>query len=136
MKGRLSRVPISTFRDGRGVLRVFEKGASLRFVPRRCYVLSDVPRGRTRGGHKVSCDLFLTALTGACRILFRREGRETAVRLGRSRGVHVPRGTWVCLDRFSPDAIVLVCASRAYKDTRYSEQLDGTNTRARRAAPR
>jgi hypothetical protein len=41
------------------------------------------------------------------------------MRLGPRGGVYVPKRIWLSLDDFSADAIVLVCASRMFKDTRY-----------------
>jgi hypothetical protein len=58
---------VQTVRDQRGVLRIFEKGASLPFALKRCYVISHVPKRAARGEHPAACDLFTTVLTGRCR---------------------------------------------------------------------
>jgi hypothetical protein len=127
---RVERMDVRTFRDGRGRLRAFEKGSSLPFALKRCYVLSDVPRGQVRGGHKVSCDLFFTALAGTCRLNVREgDGLSSLPLSARSKGAFVPKGTWLYVDRFSRGAVVLVCASKLYKDTRYSEKADDRRTR-------
>jgi len=71
--------------------------------------------GAARGGHATICDVFLTTLTGRCRLTVRTARRSAAMPLSsRSKGVVVPKGTWLRLDRFSPDAVVLVCASQAF----------------------
>jgi hypothetical protein len=127
---RAERMDVRSFRDERGTLRAFEKGSSLPFSLKRCYVLSDVPRGQVRGGHKVSCDLFFTALSGTCRLNLRQGEELSSVPLSaRSKGVFVPKGTWLYVDRFSRGAVLLVCASKLYKDTRYSEKTDDRRKR-------
>ena len=95
---------------------IFEKGASLPFALKRCFVISHVPEGKTRGGHMVSCDLFFTVLTGTCRITLRNGRQKISASLSRkTEGLLVHRGTWLRLDRFSRAAIVLVCASQLFQ---------------------
>jgi WxcM-like, C-terminal len=118
---KLTRHRVRTIRDGRGMLRVFEKGASLPFPLKRCFVISGVPKGKARGEHAVSCDLFLTALAGTCRLAVRNSGRPKIIPLTpQAKGAAVPKGAWLRLDRFSSDAIILVCASQIFRRTRYS----------------
>lgn len=133
MKMRLVRSPVRTVRDQRGILRIFEKGTSLPFALKRCYVISHVPAGETRGGHSVSCDLFITPLTGMCRLTQRNDQQEITAPLSRkTKGVLVHKGTWLCLDRFSRGAIVLVCASQLFKHTHYSQLRSRADVRTRR----
>jgi WxcM-like, C-terminal len=116
---KLARRAVRTVRDRRGLLRIFEKGASLPFGLKRCYVISHVPRNTARGEHATICDVFLTTLTGRCRLTIRTARRSTSMPLSsRSKGVVVPKGTWLRLDRFSSDAVVLVCASQEYRPAR------------------
>jgi hypothetical protein len=113
---KLARRAVRTVRDRRGLLRIFEKGASLPFALKRCYVISHVPKGAARGEHAATCDVLLTILTGRCRLTIRTARRSAGVALSsRSKGVVVPKGTWLRLDRFSSDAVVLVCASQKYR---------------------
>jgi UDP-2-acetamido-3-amino-2,3-dideoxy-glucuronate N-acetyltransferase len=117
---KLARQRVRAIRDQRGLLRIFEKGSSLPFVPKRFFLISHVPIGKARAEHAISCNLFLTALTGACRLTVRLAGRDVSMRLSpRTAGVVVPKGTWLQLNRFSSDAIILVCASQVYRRTRY-----------------
>ena len=116
---RSKRQRIKIVRDQRGTLRIFEKDASLSFPLKRCFVISGVPRGKTRGEHSIPCNLFLATLIGKCRLTVRQGNREQTFELFRqSEGVSVPKGAWVRLDRFSANAIVLVCASARYKRRR------------------
>jgi hypothetical protein len=122
VKMKLAKKRVRTIRDRRGMLRIFEKGASP-FALKRCFVISHVPKGKARGEHAVSRNLFLTGLTGTCRITVRSAGREASLSLSRrTEGVVVPKGTWLRLDRFSSGAIVLVCASQNFRNTHYLSQ--------------
>ena len=133
MKTRLARSPVRTVCDQRGMLRIFEKGASLPFALKRCFVISHVREGKTRGGHMVSCDLFLTALTGTCRITLRNGRQKISATLSRkTEGAFVLKGTWLQLDKFSRAAIVLVCASQLFQDTHYSQPRSRADARTRR----
>jgi hypothetical protein len=115
---KLARRVVRTVRDRRGLLRIFEKGATIPFALKRCFVISHVPKGKARAEHVVPCDIFLTALTGACRLTVQTTRREATMALSYRRdGVLVPKGTWLRLDRFSSDAVVLVCASQMHRPT-------------------
>lgn len=132
MKTLLARSPVLTVCDQRGMVRIFEKGASLPFALKRCFVISHVPEGKTRGEHMVSCDLFLTALMGTCRITLCNGPHRISATLSRkTEGALVHKGTWLRLDRFSRAAIVLVCASQLFQNTHYS-QLSRADARTRR----
>lgn len=90
---RLARKRVRTIRDRHGMLRIFEKGTTLAFIPRRCFVISHVPKGKARGEHTVTCNLFLTALVGTCRLTTRYAQREESMSLSRrTKGVVVPKG--------------------------------------------
>jgi len=116
---KLARRAVRTVRDRRGLLRIFEKGASLPFALKRCFVISHVPKDKARAEHMVPCDIFLTALTGDCRLTVRTARREMTTVLSHPRdGVVVPKGRWLRLDRFSSDAIVLVSASQPFRPSR------------------
>lgn len=117
---KLARRRVRKIRDWRGMLRIFEKGSSLPFELKRCFVISQVPNGKVRGEHTVSCKQYLAALMGNCRLTVRTAGREVSMRLSpQTDGIIVPKGTWLRLDRFSSDAILLVCASQVYRRRRY-----------------
>jgi hypothetical protein len=120
IKMNLTRARVHTIRDARGMLRIFEKGASLPFALKRCFVISNVPKGKARGEHAVSCNLFLAVITGTCRLTARSTvGEERLLLSHRTKGVVVKKGTWLRLDRFSSGAVVLVCASENFRRTSY-----------------
>ena len=113
---------IESVRDNRGRLRIFEEGNTLRFTPVRCFVISDVPVGETRGGHAVSCDEFVVVLTGSCVAVVSNDGRLDEYALDdQGGGLHVPKETWFRLEEFEPGAMVAVFASEKFRDTVYLE---------------
>jgi hypothetical protein len=118
----LQRRSIRTIRDRNGKVRVFEKGSSIPFPLKRCFVISNVPKSQARGGHPVGCDELLVMLTGACRLTFQsgdKSTRTSSMTLSkRTQGVLVRKGTWLQLDRFSDEALLLVCASQTYRPGR------------------
>lgn len=119
------------------MLRIFEKGASLPFALKRCFVISHVPEGKAHGEHVVSCDLYLTALTGTCRLTLRNHRQKISAPLSRkTEGALVRKGTWLRLDRFSRGATVLVCASQSFRRTRYFQlpSRAGAHTRRKKIA--
>jgi len=118
---RIARLALRVFSDRRGRLAVFEAGTSLPFTPLRAYVISRVPRGRSRAGHAVSCDSVLIPLRGRCMLLARTTRGEVSRALVAERGATLIRnGTWFSLSRFSAGAILMVLASKKFAQTRYS----------------
>ena len=116
---KIAKRRVRTVRDQRGVLRIFEKGSSLPFPLKRCFVISHVPKGKTRAEHEASCDQFLAVLAGTCRLTIRKGGKEAAMTLSRqTKGALVRNGTWLRLDRFSAGTIVLVCAREMFRRKR------------------
>jgi WxcM-like, C-terminal len=98
------------------MLRIFEKGASLPFSLRRCFVISNVPKTATRAEHEASCEQLIVVLVGACRMTLRDRNKEVTAELSaHCQGALVHKGTWLRLDRFATGTIVLVCASEKYR---------------------
>jgi hypothetical protein len=124
-KAGLQQRRVRMIRDRRGTLRIFEQGSSIPFALKRCFVISDVPKGQKRAGHAVSCDEFMVMLMGSCRLTFV-DGRKTSsVKLSsRREGVLVRKGVWLSLDRFSADAHLLVCASGKHHARRPPKKVD------------
>jgi hypothetical protein len=116
----LERRMIKRFTDERGTLRVLEQGDHVPFAIRRVFVISDVPSGQCRAGHRVSCDQLIAPLSGSCRLVVRAAGAEAIEWLeAGDDAVLVPGGAWRLRDRFSPGAILLVCAPMLYSETHY-----------------
>ncbi len=107
--------------DERGRMRIVEvDGGGLPFVPVRSFIVSDVPTGKTRAGHAVSCDELLIVAKGSCVITARTKGGLQEHRLTPDTGgVHLPPGTWLILSDFEAGTILVTYASERYAETRF-----------------
>ena len=112
--------------DERGRMRIVEVDTDLPFVPVRSFIISDVPTGKTRAGHAVSCEELLIVAQGSCLITARTgAGLEEHRLTPTTGGVHLRPGTWLMLSEFEPETILVTYASERYADTRFfSEFVD------------
>ena len=128
----LQRLP--TIHDIRGNLSVGEIGKGLPFLPRRFFVISDVPNDKVRGEHAHrKLKQFLVCLRGRCAIVVddgRR--REEVVLDGPEVGLYVPPMVWAVQYKYSPDAVLLVLASAEYDAADYIRDYDEFLRRVRR----
>lgn len=111
---RLRAMP--RFNDIRGSLTVGQFASDLPFIPRRYFVVFDVPSQETRGEHAHrACHQFLICLGGSVRVLAD-DGRSRAEFTLDSPdvGLHLPPMTWGTQYRYSSDAVLLVFASDEY----------------------
>jgi hypothetical protein len=121
--GKIEFVNVPSFKDARGNLLVCELGGALPFVPKRTFVISDVPAEASRAAHSVTCDLFLVALTGACKLkVVDGAHEEEHELLARSFGAYIPEQTWILLHDFAPGTIILAHASKPYREVRYTNE--------------
>lgn len=121
---RLHRMP--RFVDLRGALSVGEFGRDLPFVPKRYFLVFDVPSRETRGEHAHrQCHQFLVCVHGSVRVLADdgRTRREFTLDAP-DQGLHLPPMTWGTQYRYSPDAVLLVFASHEYDDADYIRDYD------------
>ena len=103
--------------EARGLLVWGETARHLPFEPKRFFSICDVPRDQVRGGHAHrTLHEFLVCLRGACRIAVD-DGvhRDELVLADPSVGLHLEPLVWSAQDRFTPDAVLLVLASEAYR---------------------
>ena len=120
MKETFRFVPLAAHKDQRGTLVAFEESAPLPFEPKRAFYIQGVAEGQARAEHAVSCDEFLVLLTGRCRITLRSKVTQDEFGLDDpQRGLFVPAGIWMKLDRFENNTFLLVFASRRYEETQY-----------------
>ena len=111
---RLFRLP--HFVDIRGALAVGEFERDLPFVPRRHFVVHDVPSQETRGEHAHRrCHQFLVCVHGAVRVLADDGAYRQAFRLDApTLGLHLPPMVWGTQYDYTHDAVLLVFASDPY----------------------
>ena len=112
--------------DLRGSLVGGEIAEFLSFVPKRFFVVFDVPSRETRGEHAHRrLSQLLVCLRGECSLGLD-DGRRRAELLLDSPtiGVLVPPLVWGVQYRFSKDALLLVLASEAYDPDEYIRDYD------------
>lgn len=116
---RLHQLP--RFNDLRGALSVGEFDKDLPFVPKRYFIVFNVPSQETRGEHAHKrCHQFLVCVSGSVRVL-----ADNGVSRGDflldspSVGLHLPPMIWGTQYHYSPDAVLLVFASEAYDSEEY-----------------
>ena len=92
-------VDIQEHSDARGKMRIVEvDGGGLPFVPVRSFIVSDVPSGKSRAGHAVSCDELIIVAQGSCLITARTAAGLEEHRLTPDTGAaHLRPGTWLML---------------------------------------
>lgn len=107
--------------DARGALTVGEVPTEVPFSPARYFVVFDVPSLELRGEHAHrQCQQFLICLHGSCRVLLDDGQSRCEVTLDRpDMGVFMPEMIWGTQYRYTPDAVLLVFASRTYEADDY-----------------
>ena len=110
----LHRLPL--VRDMRGSLTVAEMEQLVPFVPRRCFLVFDVPSREVRGEHAHRrCHQFLLCVSGSCRVLLDDGSRRREVILDRpSLGLYIPPMVWSVQFQHTADARLMVLASDPY----------------------
>lgn len=112
--------------DTRGSLTVGEVPTEVPFSPARYFAVFGVPSVELRGEHAhKQCQQFLICLHGSCRVLLDDGDRRFEVTLDRpDMGVFMPEMIWGTQYRYSPDAVLLVFASRPYEADDYLRNYD------------
>jgi serine acetyltransferase len=113
--------PMPLVHDLRGNLTFGEHAAHLPFVPRRYFVILDVPDKEIRGEHAHrSLQQFLVCLRGSVRVMVD-DGRDRdEVALDRpDLGLYVPPRVWAAQFHYTADAVLLVLASDPYDPDDY-----------------
>jgi len=112
--------------DARGALTVGEVPTEVPFSPARYFTVFDVPSVELRGEHAHKrCQQFLICMHGSCRVLLDDGLQRCEVTLDRpDMGVFMPEMIWGTQYRYSPDAVLLVFASRTYEAEDYLRTYD------------
>jgi UDP-2-acetamido-3-amino-2,3-dideoxy-glucuronate N-acetyltransferase len=121
--------------DGpRGRLTVLVGGGGAGFVPQRGFVLSDVPPDADRGGHghRLAHQLVVAVAGGVRATLTDGEAVVELALVAGGPALAVPPLVWLTLDRFTPDASVVVLGSEPYDPAELVGSLE--ELRALRAA--
>lgn len=118
--------PIPVVSDSRGSLSYAQLGDQLPFVPRRYFLLFDVPEGAIRGAHAhYELHQFVVCVHGSCRIIVDDGTHQDELRLtSPERGVYVPPLLWTTVVPDSHETTVLVLASAEFDPDDYIRDYD------------
>ena len=107
--------------DIRGSLTVGEFEQHIPFVPKRYFMVFDVPSKETRGEHTHRvCHQFLICVRGSCSVLADDGINRTEVLLDSpDKGIYLPPMVWGVQYKYSEDAVLLVFASHHYDGADY-----------------
>ena len=112
--------------DLRGSLVAADFFSDLPFVPQRVFTVFDVPTKDVRGEHAHhECEQFLLCLVGSVSCVVDSGVTRQEFLLNRpDLGLYVPAMTWGTQYNYSPDAVLLVFASREYDPADYIRDYD------------
>jgi acetyltransferase-like isoleucine patch superfamily enzyme/dTDP-4-dehydrorhamnose 3,5-epimerase-like enzyme len=118
--------PIPVIADSRGALSYAQLGDQLPFVPRRYFLLFDVPAGAIRGAHAHrALEQFVVCVHGSCRVIVDDGEHRDELRLSSPElGVYVPPLLWTTVVPDSRDTAVIVLASAEYDPADYLRDYD------------
>ena len=121
------RHDLKVISDARGDLAVAELPADVPFLPKRYFLVFNVPsKKETRGEHAhKQCIQYLTCIAGSCTIAIDDGASRHEVTLDSpGMGVLVPPMIWCSQYNYSPDAVLLVLASESYDAADYIRDYD------------
>jgi acetyltransferase-like isoleucine patch superfamily enzyme/dTDP-4-dehydrorhamnose 3,5-epimerase-like enzyme len=115
----LHRLPIH--RDLRGSLTAAAFGDAIPFLPKRFFMVYDVPGVEVRGEHAHrTCKQFLVCVSGSCSLVADDgTNREEFTLAANDVGVYLPPMVWGIQYRYSRDASLVVFASEPYDSADY-----------------
>ena len=113
-------------RDLRGDLSVGEFERSVPFLPKRYFIVYDVPSTETRGEHAhMKCHQFLVCVAGSVSVVVDDGMRREEVLLERPNiGLFIPAGIWGVQYKYTANGTLLVFASEYYDGSDYIRNYD------------
>lgn len=117
---------LKVVRDMRGSLTAGEFEREIPFIPKRYFVVFDVPTREVRGEHAHrECNQFFVCLRGTVGILLDDGNSRRELTLdGPGAGVFMPAMIWGTQYRYSNEAVLLVFASHFYDASDYIRTYD------------
>ena len=109
------------YSDIRGSLTATEFENSAPFIPRRYFLVYDVPSKETRGQHAhINCHQFLVCISGSCSVEADDGVRHQEFVLDSPNiGLYLPPMIWGTQHKYSNNAVLLVLASELYQSEDY-----------------
>jgi serine acetyltransferase len=113
-------------RDPRGDLSVGEFAREIPFVPKRYFLVMNVPNDKIRGEHAhYRCHQFLVCVKGSCAVVVDDMKSRVEVPLDTPDvGLYLPPMTWGIQYKYSSDAVMMVFASDYYEADDYIRDYD------------
>ena len=107
--------------DLRGDLTFAEYKDTLPFLPKRYFLVYNVPSKDVRGEHAhLECHQFLVCVKGSCSVVVDDGKKRSEILLNApSIGLHIHPMVWATQYKYSEDAVLLVFASDEYKAEDY-----------------
>jgi dTDP-4-dehydrorhamnose 3,5-epimerase-like enzyme len=121
---RVYQLPV--VKDSRGSLSYAEYDEILPFIPKRYFIVFDVPEGQTRGGHAHrEVEQFLVCVKGRVSVVVDDGRNRDEILLSDPwLGIHLPPHIWATQRDHSPDAVLLVLSSDVYDPDEYIRDYD------------
>ncbi len=112
--------------DMRGNLSVAEFDRHLPFIPKRYFIVFDVPSEEVRGEHAhKALHQFLVCVKGSCSLVVDDGANRAELLLDKPDfGVHIQPMVWATQYKYSHDAVLLVLASDKYDPADYIRDYD------------
>jgi len=113
-------------KDLRGDLSVGLFKRDIPFVPKRYFLVFDVPTQRVRGEHAhKKCQQFMICVKGTCSVVAEDGLRREEFRLDKPNlGLYVPPMIWAVQYKHSHEAVLLVFTSEDYDPADYIREYD------------
>jgi UDP-2-acetamido-3-amino-2,3-dideoxy-glucuronate N-acetyltransferase len=112
--------------DMRGSLTFAEIGDGLPFIPKRYFMVFDVPSKDVRGEHAhKKLHQFLICVRGSCSLVVDDGINREEILLNKPTiGIHLPPLVWGIQYKYTPDAMLLVLSSEVYDPEDYIRDYD------------
>lgn len=123
---QVKQIKLPRIDDMRGSLTFGEYEQHLPFVPKRYFVVFEVPALEVRGEHAhKQAHQFLVCLRGSCSVVVDDGKHREEITLNQPDvGIYLPSMIWATQYKFTPDAILLVLASDVYEADDYIRDYD------------
>lgn len=117
---------LTEVRESRGLLIAAQYRATLPFVPRRCFVVMDVPSKQVRGEHAHrKLKQLLVCVRGSVTVRVDDGKSRQTIRLDHpSKGLYVPPMIWAAQFNYTANAVLMVFASASYDARDYIQRYD------------
>jgi len=126
MVAKQELISLNALGDDRGALIVFEQGLNVPFDIKRCFYIYGTQEGVVRGfhAHKKSKQM-LVAVSGSVEIHCEANREKTVYQLDApNKGLFLEGMVWHTMEKFSPDAVLLVLADNYYDENDYVRDYD------------